>query len=179
MPSKPQPKLRPRVFSGPVEQAVEVVTPIPDPVPPADFRDEMPVLGDVVAEAPSYEVYTSVTLRIPQALYEEYAKVAEAQELSVEEVMQYRLAKCKAHNAIRGLWFSDSERAQLEDLIKKRPIESAAQTLMLLTNGGVFNVEDIRVSLTIPQRKVLELRNRHGMPAKKLFEDMIRREFRV
>lgn len=180
MQPKSQPKLRPRVFSGPVEQTVEVTTPLDDATLPSnDFHDEMPILGEVAAPAVEYEVYTNITLRLPQAIYAEYSKIAEGQELSVEDVMQHRLIKCRNHNALRGLWFSDSERSQLEELIKKRPIETSTQALALLSSGGIFSVEDIKISLTIPQRKVLDLRNRHGMPAQKIFEDMIRREFRV
>jgi hypothetical protein len=178
---QPQAKFRPRVFSGPVDQQVILEAPASEAdLPSQEFKDELPVLGEPVHTEAEYEVYSTVTLRLPQAIFDEYSKLAIAQELSVEEVMQHRLVKCRNHNALRGLWFSDSERAKLEDLIKKRPLETAMQTLALLSTGGAFSVEGLDISLTIPQRKVLDLRTRHsGLNPKKLFEDMIRREFRV
>jgi hypothetical protein len=148
-------------------------------LPSEDFRDELPLLGEAAFPGLVAEVYTSVTLRMPQALYDEYAKTAESQSMSVEEVMQHRLSKCKNHNTLRGLWFSDSERAQLENLLKKRPLETASQVLTTLNTVADVDLDGFKISLTLPQRKILNIRARNGRSPEQVFESMIRKEFQV
>jgi len=147
--------------------------------PSTEFRDELPLLGETTSSSVEAEVYTTVTLRIPQSLYDEYANTASLQLMDVEEVMQHRLAKCKTHNTLRGLWFSDSERSQLEKLLKKAPIETAAVALTSLSQAGGVDMDGFKVSLTIPQRKILGIRVRNGTTPERIFESMIRREFQV
>lgn len=148
-------------------------------LPSEDFRDELPLLGEAAFPGLAAEVYTSVTLRMPQTLFDEYAKTAESQNMSVEEVMQHRLVKCKNHNTLRGVWFSDSERSRLEDLLKKRPLETATQVLTTLSTVGDVDLDGFTLSLTLPQRKILNIRTRNGSSPKQIFEGMIRREFQV
>lgn len=175
--------LRPRVFS----QKIEATSPLDDvpSQPSPDFHDSMPLLGDSldspVVEA---EVYASVTVRVPQSVYDEYRRVATAQGQEVEDVMAHRLGHCKSHNAKRGLWFGDSDRVSLEDLLQKRPLETAAQALAALKSGGSFKLEiaegeTLSLSLNAAQRKVLRLAMYGGRTPQKYFEDMIRRELRV
>jgi hypothetical protein len=172
--------MRPKVFGQAPQQAVAEFTSPLEVVPPSqEFRDELPLLGDESSHGVEAEVYASVTLRIPQSLYDEYAKIAAAQGMSVEEVLQHRLAKCKTHNTLRGLWFSDSEHAQLEKLLKKWPLENASQALTLISQASVLELDDFKLSLSIPQRKVLGIRTRHGMSPQQIFEAMLRREFQV
>lgn len=149
-------------------------------ISPTEFRDELPLLvAEEVSTGVEATIYTTVTLRIPQSLYNEYTSTAALQQMDVEEVMQHRLAKCKTHNTLRGLWFNDSERSQLESLLKKWPLETATQALTLLAQTGSIDMDGFKVSLTIPQRKILSIRTKHGMAPEKIFESMIRREFQV
>ena len=170
-------KVRPRVFDVglPVEEnnfAIDLFS--------NNFKDEVPILGESVENASvQAEVYDNVILKIPHSLYEEYTKVAASQDQTIEEVMQHRLDSCKAHNAIRGLWFSDSERTQLENLLQKRPLAAASQAITIITNLGNINIEDLKINLTPAQRKVLGLAMYGGRTPQKFFEDMIRRELRV
>lgn len=179
------PGIRPRVFGN--VSPVEVTSPLDDltpSLPSPDFRDEMPVLNPTPIDQVEAEVYTSVTVRVPQRVYDEYRRVAAAQEQEIEEVMSHRLVSCRSHNAIRGLWFGDSDRSSLEDLLQKRPLESALQALSVLRTGGAFKLEvaeneTLNIELTPAQRKVLKLAMYGGRTPKKFFEDMIRRELRV
>lgn len=182
----PSPKTRPRVFGQMESRSTE--TPIVDAETPSVdfkdelllyFKDELPLLGEPLSTAPEAEFYTTVTLRLPQSLYDEYTKTAVSQDMSVEGVLQHRLAACKAHNALRGLWFSDSERSQLETLLKKWPLETATQALTLLSQIGVVDLDGLKLSLTVPQRKVLGIRTRYGATPQQVFENMLRREFQV
>jgi len=171
-------KVRPRVFSQPTNIVQETV--VTEAIPPSQsFRDELPLLSSEPASLVETEVYNTLQIKLPQSLYDEYAKTALLQDMSVEEVVQHRLAKCKNHNSLRGLWFSDSEHSQLENILKKRPLETAAQTLTLLSSTGIVNVDDLKITLTIPQRKVLSIRTRHGVTPIQVFEAMLRREFQV
>jgi hypothetical protein len=173
------PKARPRVFGAVPKENIEVTAPTEPVEPSIEFRDELPLLGEESILNPAAEAYNTVTIQIPQSLWDVYDKVATAQSMSVEEVIQHRLAKCKNHNALRGLWFSDSEHSQLETLLKKCPLETASQVLTALKAASGIDLDGLKLSLTIPQRKVLAIRTKHGIDATKLFEAMIRREFQV
>ena len=176
--------LRPRVFTEKLE-AVSPLDDLPITPPSPDFYDEMPVLGQLPVEPQvEAEVYTSVTVRLPQNVYDEYRRVATAQGQEIEEVIAHRISQCRSHNALRGLWFGDSDRSALEDTLQKRPLESPAQVLSALKSGGSFKLETadgetLSISLTPAQRKVLKLAMYGGRTPQKYFEDLIRREFRV
>lgn len=189
------PSLRPRVFTSgppvedrpifPLEHEYPDTGPLPELDPPSeDFRDEMPILSVGKKDEVETETYKSVTIRVPEVLYEEYRKVAASQDQTVEDVMQHRLASCKSHNALRGLWFSDSDRAKLEDLIQKRPLETPAQVLTKLSTSGTVALEGpdgekIELSLTPAQKKVLKLRMYGGRTYKAYLEGLLRKELQV
>ncbi len=146
--------------------------------PPESFKDEFPVMTMVDIPVIT-ETYETVALNIPQSVYEEYAKTALRSEMSVEDLMQSRLAKCKNHNALRGLWFSDSERGQLENLIQKWPIESATQALKLLASASKVSIDGIEIVLTPAQKRVLSLAMYGGRTPTTFFESMIKKELRT
>lgn len=146
---------------------------------PSDtFRDEFPLMVEVAIPA-IVETYETVTLSLPQAVYDEYVKVAVRSEITVEELMQHRLANCKNHNALRGLWFSDSERAQLENIIQKWPVESASQVLKLLLKSGTVTINGEEIILSPAQKRVLSLAMYGGRTPKSFFESMIKKELRT
>lgn len=171
-------KTRPRVFGQP-ESVLENTLSVEATVPSNTFRDELPLLGENTYTSVGAEVHTTVKLKLPQTLYEEYVKTASMQDMSVEDVLQHRVVSCKNHNSLRGIWFSDSERAQLEQLLKKWPLETASQVLTLLSQAGNIDLDDLKICLTLPQRKVLNIRTRYGSSPKQVFEAMIRKEFQV
>jgi hypothetical protein len=176
--------LRPRVFTEKLE-AVSPLDDVPISPPSPDFYDEMPLMGQLPVEAQTEaEVYTSVTVRLPQSVYDEYRRVATAQGQEIEDVISHRLAQCRSHNALKGLWFGDSDRSALEDTLQKRPLDAPAKVLAALNSGGSFKLETtdgepITISLTPAQRKVLKLSMYGGRTPKKYLEDLLRREFRV
>lgn len=94
-----------------------VYRPEPGNEAPAVNEDEVPVV---------------LKLSIPQELYAEYEKLAAAQSLTVTELVMHRLRRCRDHNSLRPLYFTDSQRSSLENLLQKRPIETAEQALALL-----------------------------------------------
>lgn len=164
---------RPRVFTN-----KEATSPIDyEPVAPAQFRDEMPVLG---AEPPkAVEEVTLVHLQIPTTIYNEYKRLASAQDMTVEELLQHRVKACKSHNAVKGLWFSDSERGQLENLLQKWPLETAAQALGLISRAATVTFDNVTVTLSPAQKKVLSIAMFGGRTPQTFFESLIRKELRV
>jgi hypothetical protein len=162
---------RPRVFITNEETATY------SPEVPAEYRDELPLLG-ATPEVEVAEAYATVNIRLPQYLFDEYRRVAAAQELSVEEVIQHRLEACRTHNALRGLWFSDTERGQLENLIQKWPLESAHQALTLISRAATVRFDDIEVVLSPAQKRVLALRTGNKKP-ETFFASLIKKEFQV
>lgn len=186
--------MRPRVFGKEENQAVSPVDlPVTafDPVglaspaesyrpeAPAEYRDELPVLGVPEQIEVTSGPFISMSIRIPQDIYDEYKRVAVAQDLTVEEVIQHRLEACRSHNALRGLWFSDSERGQLENLIQKWPLESAAQALSIISRAASVKFDEIQISLTPAQKRVLSLSMFGGRTPKSFFEAMVKKELRV
>lgn len=163
--------LRPRVFNKVVEEAVKGYEPS---APSDNYRDEMPVMGSV-QDAP-VETTVTISLSVSQALFDEYKRVAAAQDMTVEEVMQHRLKTCKTHNATRGLWFSGTELNSLENLLKKWPLESTRQAIDLISKAGSVSFDEIKVTLTPAQKRVLAL---CGRAPQTVFESMVKREFRV
>lgn len=174
------PLLRPRVFTKTPEPTVlEEVIPY-DPAPPAEFRDELPVLGGsfYIEEKPM----TPVVLQLSQDLYDEYSRVAAAQELTIEQVLQHRLQACRTHNAIRGLWFSDSERGLLENLLQKWPLETAKQVLDLISRAATVKFDDIQVVLSPAQKRLLSLsisNSKQGRNLQSFFESLVKKELKV
>lgn len=165
---------RPRVFSK--ETAVSPIE--YEPVAPAkDFRDEMPVLGAIPLKA--VEETTLVHLQIPTIVLNEYKRLASAQDMTVEELLQYRVQACKSHNAVKGLWFSDSERGQLENLLQKWPIETAAQAISIISRAATVQFDNVTVTLTPAQKKVLSIAMFGGRTPQTFFEGLIRKELRV
>lgn len=171
-------KTRPRVFV-PNPTVVETVD-IPEPEKPSeDYKDEFPLMNSSVSIPTIVETYETITLNLPQSIYEEYKKTAAKSEMSVEDLMQHRLSACKNHNALRGLWFSDSERGQLENLLQKWPLESAAQVLKLLVKHNTVIINGEEITLTPAQKRVLSLAMFGGRTPKTFFESMIRKELRT
>ena len=165
---------RPRVFNK--ETATSPIEYVP--VAPAEnFRDEMPVLGYEPPKA--VEEMTLVHLQIPTNVYNEYRRVASAQDLTVEELLQHRIQACKSHNAVKGLWFSDSERGQLENLLQKWPLENATQALGLIARAATVRFDEITVTLSPAQKKVLAMAMFGGRTPQTFFEGLIRKELRV
>lgn len=173
------PRTRPKVFGQSATTFVETIVPLESAPTTQEFRDELPLLGEEETYGVEAEIYTTVTLRIAQTTYDDYVKTAKAQGMYVEDVMQHRLTKCKTHNTLRGLWFSDSEHSQLETLLKRRPLETASQALTLISQASGVTLDDLKIILTIPQRKVLSIRTKNGTPPQQIFEAMLRREFQV
>lgn len=158
--------------------AIETIADIEPQKPSETFKDEFPLMVDV--ELPNIvETFETVTLKIPQSVYNEYEKVAAKSEIKVTELMQHRLAACKNHNAVRGLWFSDAERAQLESILQKWPLESAFQALSLLSKSGKVVIEGEEIVLTPAQKRVLSLAMFGGRTPKTFFESMIKKELRT
>lgn len=160
------------VFMEPMDSA--------EPEKPAEsFKDEFPVMTASTHVPVTTEVYETVILKVPQHVYDDYKKSAGAQEMTVEELMQYRLLACKNHNALRGLWFSDSERTTLENILQKWPLETASQAIGLIQRAGLIKFDALEITLTPAQRRVVSLCMYGGRTPKTFFEAMVKKELRA
>lgn len=99
---------------------------------PANVNKHVPELGNAV-EVNDAEVPVQVRLSIPRDLYDEYENLAMVQGLTVTELIMHRLRRCKDHNGLRSLYFSDFHVRALETLLQKKPLETPDQTIALLT----------------------------------------------
>lgn len=151
-------------------------SPVDAVLPAKDFRDEFPliVMQDVPAEPEPEKVQVEVSLS--PDLYEAYAKVAEAQGQTIEEVLSHRLKTCQTHNALRGLWFGDVDRGQLETALGKKPLSSPSQVIQIINQSLSFNLGEINMSFTPSQLKTLKMRMYGGLTPDKFFKSLFVRE---
>lgn len=108
---------------------------------PANVSKHTPEPGNELAVNDA-EVPVQVRLSIPRDLYDEYESLALMQGLTVTELIMHRLRRCKDHNSLRPLYFSDYHRAALETLLQKKPLETADQTVALLTSSLSIKIGD-------------------------------------
>jgi hypothetical protein len=106
-------------------------------------------------EAPAVneaELPVTIRLAIPRDLYADYESAAAKQGLTVTELIMHRLYRCKDHNSLRPLYFSDSQRGALETLLQKRPIENAEQALATLNANLHVRISDFPAIPLTPQQ---------------------------
>jgi hypothetical protein len=99
-----------------------------------------------------------VKLTIPRDIYDQYADLAEKQDLTPADLMVHRLTRCRNHASIRSLYFSTSQLQQLETVMQKRPIETAEQAITLIQSAFSFRVGELPpIPITPTQAKRLHL----------------------
>lgn len=95
---------------------------------------------------------------IPRDLYAEYEGSAQKQGLTVAELVLHRMRRCRDHNGLRPLYFTDLQRGQLEQLLQKRPLETAEQALALLTTCMSIRIGEFPpIPITAQQVKRIEM----------------------
>lgn len=57
------------------------------------------------------------TIEIPADDHDVYLRTAEVERKTVDQVMSERLTDCALHNAVKGIWFGDQDRASLEEAL--------------------------------------------------------------
>lgn len=93
-----------------------------------------------------------------RSVYAEYEELAQRQGLTVAELVAHRMRRCKDHNSIRPLYFNDSQRAQLEALLQKKPLELSEQAITLLATALSLRVGDLPpIQLTAQQIKRIQM----------------------
>lgn len=131
-----------------------------------------PELGN---EAPKVVEKVVVKLTIPEELYAGYEELAEKQGLTVEELMLHRLKRCKDFNGLRPLFFSDVQRQKLEDILQKRPLESADQAVAALSACLTIRISEFEpISLTAQQVKRLGMSGYAGQNSQDRLAQIVR-----
>lgn len=117
-----------------------------------------PELGNEAPAVNESEGPKILKITIPADLYVEYEVAAGKSGLTVAELVLHRLRRCKDHNGIRTLFFSDAQRAQLENILQKKPLETSEQALTVLKACLSVNLSDFEpVPLTAQQVKRLAM----------------------
>jgi hypothetical protein len=118
----------------------------------AGNRVHTPERGNEAPAANDAELPVHIRLAIPQELYAEYEKSADRQGLTVTELIMHRLRRCKDHNSLRPIYFSDTHRGALETLLQKRPIETADQAIAALNSNLTVRVAEFPAIPLSPQQ---------------------------
>lgn len=116
-----------------------------------------------------------ISLQIPRELYEEYERNAVSQGLTPTELFMHRIKRCKDHSGIRTLFFTDSQRAQLETLLQKKPLETADQAMALIVAALSVKVGDLPpIQLTAQQVKRLGMAGYAGQSAEERLQYIVK-----
>ncbi len=63
------------------------------------------------------KVRSKPTIEIPASDHDTYTRQADVERKTVDQVMSERLTDCALHNAVKGIWFGDSQRQALEEAL--------------------------------------------------------------
>ncbi len=80
----------------------------------------------------------TVRINLPAEIYDRYKQSAEAQGLTVGELLSHRLTRCVDHSSIRSLYFSEPQVRQLEQMLQTRPLDDAVKAISSIS--GWFKV---------------------------------------
>lgn len=117
---------------------------------------------------------TVVKIAIPAELYESYKELANSQQISVADLMLSRLTRCVGHSSVRSLYLSESQLRQLEQIIQKRPIETADAALSTIAAAFRFRIDQFEpVAVSAAQAKRLHLAAYGGYTAQQHLERLI------
>ena len=76
-----------------------------------------------------------------------YRRLAEVERKDLGQVMSERLTDCADHNAIKGLWFGDSERKRIEAALGAN-VASSDEVIRLIAQALRIRLNDRKVELT-------------------------------
>jgi hypothetical protein len=129
-------------------------------------------------EAPAInesEVPLVLKLHIAPELYAEYEQSALSQGLTPTELILHRLKRCREHTGLRPLYFNDTQRAQLETILQKKPLENAEQALALIKAGLSVRIGDLPpIQLTAQQVKRIGMAGYAGQSAEERLNYIIK-----
>jgi hypothetical protein len=91
------------------------------------------------------KVIIRLQIDLPSEVLAQYEKQKPAGQ-SLEELLSARLISCASHTSERPLYFTDSERAELEKILERR-VPSAKDALRHLARLASISVEGIKVNL--------------------------------
>jgi hypothetical protein len=99
------------------------------------------------AALPREQVLIRLSIDLPSDLAAEYESQARTRGITLEQLLSERLSRCVSHAAASGLYFSDSERNELERLLG-RQVKTAADAIRHVAKLVTISVEGIKVGLT-------------------------------
>ena len=135
---------------------------------------KQPDVNGNVAAINEAEIPVIVKLALSPELYAEYEELASVQQLTVAELILDRLTRCKTHASIRSLYFHTSQLAQLENILAKRPIESAEHALVLLRNALTIRIGEFEpIPITAQQAKRLALSAYGGLTVQERLNQIV------
>ncbi len=93
------------------------------------------------------QVKARPTLEIPADAYDQYERLAAVEKKSLDKVLAERLTDCVDHNAVKGIWFGDTQRQRLESVTGTNvstpdDVLAVIQKALRVGAGGV----DVRLS---------------------------------
>lgn len=95
---------------------------------------------------PEVRESVKVTIKVPEHVMDTYRRLAEVERKDLSVVMSERLTDCVEHNAVKGLWFGDEQRREIEHVLGAN-VSSAAEVTRLVERALLVKVGPCEVPL--------------------------------
>ena len=115
---------------------------------------------------------TRLTVRLPNDLLETYDDQAKGENLSLEELITKRLARCVSHTSDRDLHIPSDSRQKLELLLNKNYF-SAAVFIQDLKNALSMSIQGTQVTLDPNVLSRLKSRDQEGRGFPKFLQKLV------
>jgi len=130
-----------------------------------------PAIG--VGENTRRDTHVRLQLSIPSSVIEQYELQARAIGVSLEKVCADRLRTSVTHTSGRGLYFTDTERSELERITGGHSVGDATTALQRIKTTVSLKVGDITVELT---GRILARCASRATSVRKTLEQFVRKE---
>lgn len=117
------------------------------------------------------KVSVNMRLEVAEEILRRYDEQVPA-DRTVEDVMSQRLASCVEHNAVRGLYFDDKQRAEMEQAFGYL-LHSASETVQLAKNLVTVKVAGVNIKL---EQMILKRAQSRAQAMRMSIEEWLERE---
>lgn len=105
------------------------------------------------------ETAVRFTIELPASILDRYEAQAHVANKPIEEFLVLRLQHCASHDAQRSLYFNDTEREEVEQILGEGYLNSPADVLRQLRNRYTVNIGGPKIRLEEGLYQILKERS--------------------
>ena len=87
------------------------------------------------------------TIDLPGTVSDFYERQAQVEKKPLDQVLQERLIDCVGHNAVKGLWFNDSDRQALEKALQAN-VSGPEDVIRLIARATTLKIGPATVQIS-------------------------------